>query len=321
MKDLISYNSLSERDIIQEKDNSVQNKSFYSTDLDLPDLVSKKDYFQIKLIKNENFIDLSSKSIKKIFSLISGEAHEILEDNYLDYITWLIGLGDELEKQQLITPNEKIDNEEKNLNPSYFELLSKTKIYYINIPKLNKYNQINKRIKLKNFSLNKISSFLGLDIYDISDFIEIFILSFTNKDNLENKKSIKSKLVEKFNDEYDKENNKIEDFNIIKKFELILKESEKCKKLNLENFEEYFEKVWNKIEEKNKEIENLNVSDSENDSEKNNEESSEENNQYIPNSYNINENYNNKNINKTNIELKEENACGENICANICEIF
>ena len=321
MKDLISYNSLSERDIIQEKDNSVQNKSFYSTDLDLPDLVSKKDYFQIKLIKNENFIDLSSKSIKKIFSLISGEAHEILEDNYLDYITWLIGLGDELEKQQLITPNEKIDNEEKNLNPSYFELLSKTKIYYINIPKLNKYNQINKRIKLKNFSLNKISSFLGLDIYDISDFIEIFILSFTNKDNLENKKSIKSKLVEKFNDEYDKENNKIEDFNIIKKFELILKENEKSKKLNLENFEEYFEKVWNKIEEKNKEIENLNVSDSENDSEKNNEESSEENNQYIPNSYNINENYNNKNINKTNIELKEENACGENICANICEIF
>ena len=321
MKDLINYNSLSERDIIQEKDTSVQNKSFYSTDLDLPDLVTKKEYFQIKLINDEDSINLSSKSIKRIFSLLSGDGHEMLEDNYLDYITWLIGLGDELEKQQLLTPNEKNDNEDHNLNPSYFELLNKTKIYYINIPKLNKYNQINKRIKLRNVSLNKISSFLGLDIYDISDFIEIFILSFTNKDNLENKKSIKSKLIEKFNDEYDKENNQIEDFNITKKYESILKESEKCKKSNLEIFEDYFEKVWNKIEEKNKEIENKNEFDSENYTEKSNEENSEESNQYIPNSYNINENYNNKNIEKNNSDLKDENACAENICANICEIF
>ena len=320
MKDMISYNSLSERDIIQDKDNSVQNKSFYSTDLDLPDLVTKKDYFKIKLINDEDSIDLSSKSIKKIFSLISGEGHEMLEDNYLDYITWLIGLGDELEKQQLLTTNEKIDNEENNLN-SYFELLNKTKIYYINIPKLNKYNQINKRIKLRNTSLNKISSFLGLDIYDISDFIEIFILSFTNKDNLENKKSIKSKLIEKFNNEYNKESNQIEDFNIRKKYELILKESEKCIKSNLEMFEDYFEKVWNKIEEKNKEVDNKKEFDSENYSEKSNEESSEENNQYIPNSYNINENYNNKNNDKNNNDFKEENTCAENICANICEIF
>ena len=31
----ISDMNLSERDIVQEKDNSIQNKSFYSTDLDV----------------------------------------------------------------------------------------------------------------------------------------------------------------------------------------------------------------------------------------------------------------------------------------------
>ena len=36
--------SLSDREIVQDKDNSIQNKSFYSTDLDFPDLVAKKDY-------------------------------------------------------------------------------------------------------------------------------------------------------------------------------------------------------------------------------------------------------------------------------------
>ena len=46
----ISDMSLSDRDIVQDKDNSIQNKTFYSTDLDVTDLVAKKDYFQIKMI-------------------------------------------------------------------------------------------------------------------------------------------------------------------------------------------------------------------------------------------------------------------------------
>ena len=85
---LISDISLSDKEIAQDKDNSIQNKSFYSTDLDIPDLVSKKDYFQIKLFPDENIVDLTSKSIKKILALISGDEKEILEVNYLDYITW-----------------------------------------------------------------------------------------------------------------------------------------------------------------------------------------------------------------------------------------
>ena len=288
----ISDMNLSERDIVQEKDNSIQNKSFYSTDLDVPDLVAKKDYFQLKIIKDEYTMELRSKSIKKIFSLISGDSHEKSEENYLDYITWLIGLEEEFEKGQLLAQNDKVDNVENNLEPSYYQLLSKTKIYYINIPKLNKNNQINKRIKLNSNSLGKISSFLGLDIFDMSDFIEIFILSFKENKDLENKKSLKSKLLDKFNYLMPKES--IE-FNISKKFDLILKESEKCKKNKIQNYEEYFDKVWNEIEKRSKNDESKNISSADFSSEINDDEDDKKANYNIPNSYNINKNVNNNN--------------------------
>ena len=314
----ISDISLSERDIIQEKDNSIQNKSFNSTDLDFPNLVEKKEYFQIKIIFDENMVELPSKSIKKIFSLISGNGHEALEDNYLEYITWLIGGGNEIEKQQLLTLNGKADNVETNLDPAYYQLLNKTKIYYINIPKMNKLNKINERIKLKNYSLEKIASFLGLDIYDISDFIEICILSFQEKENLENKKTIESQLIEKFNNCGE---NEINELNLTKKFNLVLKESEKCRKSQLENLENYFEKVWNEIEKKSKIEENDNNSRSKQSSDNEEEESKSEENYGIPNSCNINKN-NNKKIDKNkNIDLREENSCAENICENICNIY
>jgi len=314
----ISDISLSERDIIQEKDNSIQNKSFNSTDLDFPNLVEKKEYFQIKIIFDENMVELPSKSIKKIFSLISGIGHEALEDNYLEYITWLIGGGNEIEKQQLLTLNGKADNVETNLDPAYYQLLNKTKIYYINIPKMNKLNKINERIKLKNYSLEKIASFLGLDIYDISDFIEICILSFQEKENLENKKTIESLLIEKFNNCGE---NEINELNLTKKFNLVLKESEKCRKSQLENLENYFEKVWNEIEKKSKIEENDNNSRSKHSSHNEEEESKSEENYGIPNSCNINKN-NNKKIDKNkNTDLGEENGCAENICENICNIY
>ena len=319
MKNNLLHNSdvsLSDREIIQEKDNSIQNKSFYSTDLDFPDLVAKKEYFHIKIFEDEDKMDLSSKSIKKIFSLISGEGIKKLEDNYLDYITWIIDVENEIEKQELLTPNDKLDVIETNLEPSYYQLLSKTKIYYINIPKLNQLNQINKRIKLKDVSLGKISSFLGLNIFDISEFIEIFILSFQDKDILENKKSIKSKLLEKFNYQ---DNKGIEDFNIIKKLDLEIKESLKCKKSKLNNFEEYFEKVWNEIEKKNNTSNNFSEEDIS--SEKSDEEDKKDINYEIPNNYNINKNFNNNNDTIPNMELREESGCAENICANVCSIF
>jgi hypothetical protein len=183
---------------------------------------------------------------------------------------------------------------------------------------MNKLNKINERIKLKNYSLEKIASFLGLDIYDISDFIEICILSFQEKENLENKKTIESQLIEKFNNCGE---NEINELNLTKKFNLVLKESEKCRKSQLENLENYFEKVWNEIEKKSKIEENDNNSRSKQSSDNEEEESKSEENYGIPNSCNINKN-NNKKIDKNkNTYLEEENGCAENICENICKIY
>lgn len=315
----VNEQSLSDRDIIQEKDNSIQNKSFYSTDLDFPNLIYQKDYFKINIINDEYSMDLNSKSIAKIFSLISGNEREKLEEDYLDYITWLIGVGNEIEKQELLTPNGKPDANETNLQPAYHQLLTQTKIYYINIPKLNKFNQINKRIKLKNISLEKIFYFLGLDIFDMSDYIEIFILSFQDKELLENKKSIRSKLLYKFNYECNKEISN--EFNIYKKMDLVIKESKKCKKTKLQNLDDCFDKVWNEIEKKNNNERSDDTSEEDFSSEKNEDESNKGNNYDVPNSYNINKNFNKNNDKNQNIESSEENACGENICANICNIF
>ena len=127
---------------------------------------------------------------------------------------------------------------------------------------------------------------------------------------------IKSKLVDKFNNNIQKE---VIDFNITKKFDLILPESEKCKKNKLQHFEDYFDKVWNEIEKKNLNEEN-NYNNSSELSSENEDKDNNENNIDIPNSYNINQNI--KYIGKDkDIEIRKENACGENICSNICNIF
>jgi hypothetical protein len=102
---------------------------------------------------------------------------------------------------------------------------------------------------------------------------------------------------------------------------LVLKESEKCRKSQLENLENYFEKVWNEIEKKSKIEENDNNSRSKQSSDNEEEESKSEENYGIPNSCNINKN-NNKKIDKNkNTDLGEENGCAENICENICNIY
>ena len=127
--------SLSEKDIVQDKDNSILNKSFFSEDFNFPDLVEKKNYLQIKIENLDYHLQIHSKSIKKIFTLISNNDQGELEDNYLDYITCLIGEGDyELDKQQLLTPVSK-QIMQNMLEPSNYELLIEQKyiiLIYLN---------------------------------------------------------------------------------------------------------------------------------------------------------------------------------------------
>lgn len=218
--------SLSDKDMSQDKDNSILNKSFYSEDFNFQDLIDKKKFLQIKYGILEYYIYISSKSIKKIFNMISDNNKDTLENNYLDFITCIIGDGWELDKRQLL--NQNGDNNVKTLlEPSYFELLNKTKIFYIDIPKLNIYKKINERIKLKNNSLEKITSFLNMNLYDISDYIEIYILSYKEKDTLEERFLLRAKLMGKASNKEDINiNNEI--FHDIKKFPIEIKNAEKC---------------------------------------------------------------------------------------------
>ena len=334
----ISDMSLSEKDILQDKDNSIINKSFYSTDFNFPDLVTKKNYLQIKLIPLEYHMQIHSKSIKKIFNLISNNDQTELEDNYLDYITCLIGEGDELDKQNLLVENDQ-QIMQNILDPSYYELLNKTKVFYIDIPKsndnmnmnININNIINKKINLRKQSLEKIASFLGLNIFGMSDYIEIFILSYKEKDDdilLGERFLLRAKLMGKLS-------NSIEDikldneFNGFKKFDIDMKEAKKCSRNKLHFMDFYFNNVWNAIEKENLNDENLSFSATpfdknsrEDINNKNNNMNNNINNNInveLPNSYNIHESKN-RNENK-NGEFKEDNTCAESVCANICNIF
>ncbi len=316
--------SLSERDIAAEKDNSVLNKSFFSTDFNFPDLVEKKNFLQIKIEPLELHMRLSSKSIKKIFTLMSENNGE-LEDNYLDYITCLIGEGEELDRQQLLTANNNqiIQNP---LDPSYYELLNRTQIFYIGIPRLNVNQKMNKRIILKKKSFEKIASYLNVSIFDVCDFIEIYILSYQEKDSLGERFLLKARMMGKLNQSLDQINKEKEVFTGFKKLNVDIPESQKCERSKLQLLDYIFNNVWNAIEKEFLNDENLSFSRTPFDKNSNEDKSNNNIINYdLPNSNNINNSRfkspNNNNNNNKNGEAKKDGTCDDNLCGNMCEII
>ena len=313
--------NLSEKDISQEKENSILNKSFISTDFNFPDLIEKKNYLQIKIEKLEFDIQIHSKSISKIFTLISNNDKEELDNNYLNYITCLFEDPKDLDQPQLLAQNSDQLNQNL-LEPSYYELLRKTKIYYVDISKINSYKNNNK-IPLKKGSLEKISLLLNNNIFGMSDYIEIFILSYPDNDSLGERFLLKAKLMGKLSmsiEDIKKEN---EIFMGVKQFNSNIKVVEKCKKNRL-NFDFYFDNVWNAIEKDNIHEENsFNgtpfIKDDEIEEIKIKNNNSHNINYEMPNSYNINVNINkNKKVSRKK-EERDESACAS--CANICNLF
>ena len=312
---------MEEINLSEKGENSILNKSFLSTDFNFSDLIEKRNYLQIKIEISDFYMQLHSQSIKKIFSLFSNNNREELENNYLNYITCLIGDSEYLE-QQLFSQNENQLNQ-NFLEPSYYELLSKTKIYHVEISKIDSNKNNNNKILLKKGSLERISSFLNNNIFGMSDYIEIFILSYPNNDSLGERLLLNAKLMGKLSmsiEDIKKEN---EVFMGVKKFITNIKVVEKCNKNRL-NYDYYFDNVWNTIEKGN-----INEENSFNDTPFINDDIVEEikiknnNRQNInyemPNSYNINVNINkNKKVSSKN-EERGENAC--DACANNCNIF
>lgn len=85
---------MEEINLSEKGENSILNKSFLSTDFNFSDLIEKRNYLQIKIEISDFYMQLHSQSIKKIFSLFSNNNREELENNYLNYITCLIGDSD-----------------------------------------------------------------------------------------------------------------------------------------------------------------------------------------------------------------------------------
>ena len=311
--------SLSERDIMQDKDTSVLNKTFSNTDFNFSDLVGKKNYLQIKIEPLDCHIKVHSKSIKKIFTYISNN-HGDLEDNYLDYITCLIGgARDELDREQLLPTSENPNNQNNQnlLEPSYYELLNRTKIYYIDISKSNLNKKINKCITLKKNSLDKIFSFLNVNIFDMCDYIEVNILFYQRKDSFEQRFLLNTKLIGKLNQSNDDIN---KGFSGHRKFPLNIEKPQKCNINEIHLLDNYFNNVWNAIEKEVLIDENLAQKPEEKNKiikKKNN--NNNNNNIDLPNSTNIN-NSRLKNKNK-NGEIKDESPCDENLCGKTCIIF
>lgn len=308
--------SLSEKDIAQDKDNSVLNKSFFSDDFNFQDLVEKKNFFQIKIESLDYHVQLQPKSIKKIFILISNNDRGELEDNYLDYITCLIGGADELDKQQLLNSNSK-QVVQNVLEPCYYELLNKTKVYYIDIPKLNLNKK--KKIMLKNNSFGKICSLLKTNIFEMSDYIEIYILSYQENDSLGEKFLLRAKLMGKLSHNLEEVYEKKKNFTGIKMYNADINIAERCNRNKLQFLDFYFNNVWNAIEKENVNDENLSFSGTPFVKNSNDSIGNKINNvNYdLPNSYNIDKG---KNNNK-NGELKDQSSCAESICGNICTIY
>lgn len=308
--------SLSGKDIPQEEDNSILNKSILSTDFSFQELVDKKNYFQVKLESLEFHLYVNCKSIKKIFLMISDNNHETLENNYLDYITCLIGSDNELDKQNLLDSS-PVDIK-PILEPIYYDLLNRTKILYIDIPNMSSNQKISRRIILKIDSFKKIASLLNTNIFDMSDYIEIFILSCLEKDSLDERTMLKNKLIAKFS--HNLNNNNEENYFLgVKILSIDMPLVNKCENNNLKMLDYYFNNVWNAIEKESLNEENLSFSGTP--FRKNTNENKENINNDIPNSFDINKSALRNKKKDKNEDLRIENACGNNVCDNICNIF
>ena len=307
---------LSEKDIIQDKDNSIINKSILSTEFSFPELIDEKNILQIKLESSLEFqIQITSKSMKKIISLISDNNQDLLENNYLDYITCLIIASDELDKQQLLSSNNINANIQSILEPTFYELLKRTEIYYIDIiPKQESVRKKNKII-LKSDSLKKIASFLNKDIFDISDFIVIEILSYQDKKSFNDRFLLREKFIGKFSHS---SNENI--FMGKKNFPIEIQEAKKCERINLQIYDYYFINVWNAIENDNFNEDKLSFSGSTLEKFNNEEIGNRKN--ILPNSNDINKSRENNRNRKKNDEIViGNNACAESFCGNLCKIF
>ena len=283
------------------------------------ELLKEKYFLLITLKKSNNSIQISNKSLLKIFEYFCDKNDkENLEEVLLAHITCTI--------------NEKEDfNSMEVLDKPFVELLRQTKNYKINFSKKEKqnafedikknlliYEEGNNKINIKDNSLKKICKLLGKNIFDMSDYINILVL-YLNEDEI-NKVFIQNKILDKYN-----KSDEIFYFSGNKKFDTELNLPEKNKKNSIFKLNSLFDKILNKIDN----IEDISDLSEENQIEKK-EDGNEKEKDNIPKKYieqkikiNIN-NYdeieNNKNGDDDGLPDDDKFNCQKDLCEN-CNIF
>ena len=247
-----------------EDENNLLNISNNQDDISIKSLEGKENHNElidaieknnknIILFKSTNdTLKISSKSIKKIFSLMTNDL-EKLSDIYLDHVT--INIFDFVPNQNTAqSNNDKMTNskiENMELDVKYKTVLDKTTIFSINLGNnISTENNLKSNIRIERKSLQKIFTYLNESIIGMSDYINLIIL-YLQKEN----QSDLAKLVieQKILGKYYKEPKKLDSVEIKKDLNNYINIPVKNRSQNIYSFDMLFNKVLDYIDDYDKE--------------------------------------------------------------------
>ena len=255
--DIFEDDITNEKDIISkddiDKSNSFAKKSVDET-VNFLELLEEKFFLIVTLKKSNESLQMRNKSILKIFELFNNRNNkDSFEEILLEHITCIIN-----DKDDFDTINHGAENSIGNeiLDNRYVELLKRTKIYKISFTKKGIGEQViddmkknlliyeeeqKNKLSVKSYSIKKICKLLGKTIFDMSDYINV-LLFYLNEDEI-NTIFIQNKILDKYNKIDEKTN-----FEGVKKYETELIIPEKNKKIEINIYNDIFEKVLNRID-------------------------------------------------------------------------
>ena len=219
---------------------------------ELIDAIEKNNKNIISFKSTNDTLKISSKSIKKIFSLMTNDL-EKLSDIYLDHIT--INIFDFIPNQNTAqSNNDKMTNSKignMELDVKYKTVLDKTTIFSINLGNnISTENNLKSNIRIERKSLQKIFTYLNESIIGMSDYINLIIL-YLQKEN----QSDLAKLVieQKILGKYYKEPKKLASIEIKKDLNNYINIPVKNRSQNIYSFDMLFNKVLDYIDDYDKE--------------------------------------------------------------------
>ena len=235
-----------------ENDISIKSLEGKDNHNELIDAIEKNNKNIILFKSTNDTLKISSKSIKKIFSLMTNDL-EKLSDIYLDHVT--INIFDFVPNQNTAqSNNDKMTNskiENMELDVKYKTVLDKTTIFSINLGNnISTENNLKSNIRIERKSLQKIFTYLNESIIGMSDYINLIIL-YLQKEN----QSDLAKLVieQKILGKYYKEPKKLASIEIKKDLNNYINIPVKNRSQNIYSFDMLFNKVLDYIDDYDKE--------------------------------------------------------------------